>query len=47
GEVNYRHLLQLLDEMNYTGWVGCEYRPRRTTEEGLGWMQRLTGTAVQ
>ncbi|MGH6610802.1 MAG: 2-oxo-tetronate isomerase [Burkholderiaceae bacterium] len=42
GEVNYAYLLRMLDEAGYTGWVGCEYRPRRSTEEGLGWMQRLT-----
>ena len=45
GEVNYSYLLCMLDEAGYAGWVGCEYRPRRSTEEGLGWMQRLTGTA--
>ena len=45
GEVNYAYLLRMLDEAGYAGWVGCEYRPRRGTEEGLGWMQRLTETA--
>ncbi len=45
GEVNYSYLLRMLDEAGYAGWVGCEYRPRGRTEEGLGWMQRLTGTA--
>ncbi|HVE90639.1 MAG TPA: TIM barrel protein, partial [Burkholderiaceae bacterium] len=39
GEVNYSYLLRMLDETGYTGWVGCEYRPRRSTEEGLGWMR--------
>lgn len=29
GEVNYRYLLALLDELGYSGWVGCEYRPVR------------------
>lgn len=47
GEVDYGYLLRLLDEMNYAGWVGCEYRPRRGTEEGLGWMRRLSTTASQ
>ena len=32
GEVNYRYLLRLLDEMGYAGWVGCEYRPRDGTK---------------
>jgi hydroxypyruvate isomerase len=37
GEMNYRWLLQQIDASGYTGWVGCEYRPRRGTVEGLGW----------
>ena len=45
GEVNYSYLLRMLDETGYAGWVGCEYRPRRSTEEGLGWMRRLTESA--
>lgn len=41
GEVNYRYLFRLLDELGYDGWVGCEYRPRGRTEDGLGWMKEL------
>jgi hydroxypyruvate isomerase len=44
GEVNYRYLFRLLDELGYSGWVGCEYVPRNQTEEGLGWMHSLVGT---
>ena len=39
GEVNYPYLLRLLDELGYRGWVGCEYRPRGRTEDGLGWLR--------
>jgi 2-dehydrotetronate isomerase len=39
GEVNYRYLFSLLDELGYQGWVGCEYRPRGATLEGLGWRE--------
>ncbi len=41
GEVNYRYLLHLLDELGYGGWVGCEYNPRGRTEDGLSWMKTL------
>jgi hydroxypyruvate isomerase len=41
GEVNYPHLFRLLDELGYTGWVGCEYRPRGKTEDGLGWFSNM------
>ena len=36
-EINYPYLLDLIDELPYDGWVGCEYRPRAGTVEGLGW----------
>lgn len=36
-EIDYRTLLPQLDEIGYTGWVGCEYRPRDGTLAGLGW----------
>jgi len=40
GEVNYVYLLELLDELAYDGWVGCEYRPANGTLAGLGWARR-------
>ena len=42
GEINYRYLFAHLDRIGYDGWVGCEYRPARTTEIGLGWRTALT-----
>jgi len=38
GEVNFTHLFHLVDALHYDGWIGCEYRPRARTEEGLGWL---------
>jgi len=38
GELAITHLLSTLDRVGYTGWVGCEYRPRGQTEAGLGWI---------
>jgi len=37
GEINYRYLFAHLDRIGYDGWVGCEYKPARTTEIGLNW----------
>ncbi|KAF3997747.1 hydroxypyruvate isomerase [Glaciimonas immobilis] len=37
GEINYRFLFQFLDELGYEGWIGCEYKPKAGTSEGLGW----------
>ncbi|HYA59250.1 MAG TPA: hydroxypyruvate isomerase, partial [Burkholderiaceae bacterium] len=25
------------DRAGYAGWIGCEYKPRTTTDESLGW----------
>ncbi|WP_317202949.1 2-oxo-tetronate isomerase [Janthinobacterium sp.] len=41
GEINYRYLFALLDELGYAGWVGCEYLPRAGTLAGLGWRAAL------
>ncbi len=41
GEVNYAYLFRLLDELKYTGYVGCEYHPEHGTREGLAWMYKL------
>jgi 2-dehydrotetronate isomerase len=40
GEINYPFLFDLLDELGYTGWIGCEYRPKGETLAGLGWAKK-------
>ncbi len=40
GEINYPFLLDLIDELSYEGFVGCEYRPKGETRAGLGWAAR-------
>lgn len=39
GEVHYPFLFELLDALDYSGWVGCEYRPAGATSEGLTWLK--------
>ncbi|MGZ3237417.1 MAG: hydroxypyruvate isomerase, partial [Burkholderiaceae bacterium] len=29
------------DDLGYNGWIGCEYRPRAGTSEGLNWFKSL------
>jgi hydroxypyruvate isomerase len=43
GEINYPFLFSLLDSVGYQGWIGCEYKPRATTEASLGWLSELAG----
>jgi hydroxypyruvate isomerase len=42
GEINYPWLFKHIDAAGYTGWIGCEYKPRGTTVDGLGWRSALT-----
>jgi len=39
GEINYPFLFSFLDEIGYDGWIGCEYKPKAGTVDGLGWVK--------
>jgi hydroxypyruvate isomerase len=41
GEINYDFLFRYLDEIGYPGWVSCEYKPRTTTAQSLGWYKQM------
>ena len=45
GEINYPFLFRHLDEIGYRGWVGCEYKPKTTTIDGLEWYTTQTVAA--
>ena len=38
GEINYSFLFDFIDKSGYTGWIGCEYKPAKTTRDGLRWL---------
>ena len=40
GEINYDFLFAQIDRVGYKGWIGCEYKPKTSTEAGLGWLER-------
>ncbi|KAL4635461.1 hypothetical protein GN956_G14284 [Arapaima gigas] len=40
GELSFPYLFTLLEELGYHGYVGCEYRPRGSTDASLGWIRR-------
>ncbi len=40
-ELNWGFLFDELDRLAYPGYVGCEYRPRGATRDGLGWFERF------
>lgn len=41
GEINYPFLFGHLDRIGYEGWIGCEYKPKAGTTEGLGWLEAM------
>ncbi len=44
GEINHPYLFELIDELGFDGWIGCEYRPRAGTRDGLGWFAPYRAT---
>lgn len=42
GEVDYRQVFDLIDELGWKAPLGAEYRPDGDTEASLGWMVRFT-----
>ena len=42
GEINYPWLFKALDEAGYKGHIGCEYKPLKSTIEGLGWIKAMS-----
>ena len=40
GEINYQYILHLLEELEYSGFVGLEYKPKTTSSESLDWISK-------
>ena len=41
GELNYDTVLRHIDQIDYSGWIGCEYVPRGKTQSGLTWLSNF------
>lgn len=41
GEIAWDYVFRRIDELNYRGWIGCEYRPLGETALGLNWRNRF------
>lgn len=46
GEINYPGIFEALDREGYAGWIGCEYKPKAGTSEGLAWFQPYRAARV-
>ena len=40
GEIGWHYVFRRIEELGYTGWIGCEYNPLGDTVEGLAWRTR-------
>ena len=43
GEINHPYLFDLIEELGFDGWIGCEYLPEGETTAGLGWAKGYLG----
>jgi len=41
GVIDYADLFRFLEQIGYRGYIGAEYNPRTTTDEGLAWITSL------
>lgn len=46
GEVHYPYLFDVMQQIGYQGWIGCEYIPAGNTSDGLGWLRSLAERGV-
>ncbi len=43
GELDYGWIFSVLRGLDYSGWIGCEYRPAAGTSAGLRWLAAARG----
>lgn len=41
GHIDFAKIFATIDQSNYSGWVGAEYKPVGATQTNLGWMQHI------
>lgn len=40
GEIDYHYVLDLLQQSDYSGYIGLEYRPKTDTNSSLDWITK-------
>lgn len=41
GEVNFLYVLRTLENAGYKDWIGCEYKPKTESADGLNWISEF------
>ncbi|KAM7287196.1 phospholipase A1 member A [Ixodes scapularis] len=39
GEINYRYIFELIEELGYRDWIGLEYFPSGSTADSITWIK--------
>ena len=40
-ELDYQYIFKLIEKLNYNGFIGCEYNPKKDTVSGLKWRNKI------
>ena len=40
-ELDYQYIFNLIEKLNYNGFIGCEYNPKKDTISGLKWRNKI------
>jgi hydroxypyruvate isomerase len=40
GKIDFESLFKIIDESNYKGWIGAEYKPLHSTKRSLTWLSQ-------
>ncbi|XP_067634661.1 putative hydroxypyruvate isomerase [Eurosta solidaginis] len=43
GELDFAYIFDVIKSSGYDNWIGCEYKPKTTTLEGLKWIEKYDG----
>lgn len=41
GEINYSYVFKQLEAIGYKDWIGCEYKPKNGSLNGLTWIHHF------
>jgi hydroxypyruvate isomerase len=47
GDLNYDPLFDLIEELDFKGWIGLEYNPKAGTSDGLKWLRNRTANSLK
>jgi hydroxypyruvate isomerase len=45
GDIDFEVLLSAVEQSNFEGWIGCEYRPSQSSASSLAWISPWQGNA--